>query len=318
MFNLKASFQKPSLMRIFIRSLFFALLLWIWVFIKLLANRPKVVHACDLDTLPPCYAYKLLFRKKLVFDVFDRYGMAIIPQRFKKLCALINYLEEGYGKYSDALIIAGGQKVLGTFKKRPKRCEILLNCPEDYFVNSVRTKCDDHNFKLVYTGGIRRDRALENTSKAIEDIDMIDFHLAGPIIDAEVFDNIQKTFNIKYHGLLQPHQAISLEGTSDGLIALYNPETIWNRLTLPNKLFEAMMCSIPIVTNVANEIINETKCGILIEYDNIEQIKQAIITLRDNPELRKRLGDNGRKAFLEKYNWNIMEDKLYKVYDDLL
>jgi glycosyltransferase involved in cell wall biosynthesis len=40
--------------------------------------------------------------------------------------------------------------------------------------------------------------------------------------------------------------------------------------------------------------------------------------LRDKPELRKRLGTNGRKAFLEKYNWNLMEDKLFAVYDTLL
>jgi glycosyltransferase involved in cell wall biosynthesis len=79
-----------------------------------------------------------------------------------------------------------------------------------------------------------------------------------------------------------------------------------------------MMCGVPIITNVAHEIVNETGCGIIVEYDNKEQIKEAIITLRDNPELRKRLGTNGRKAFLEKYNWNIMEQKLYKIYDDLL
>jgi glycosyltransferase involved in cell wall biosynthesis len=34
--------------------------------------------------------------------------------------------------------------------------------------------------------------------------------------------------------------------------------------------------------------------------------------------LRKRLGNNGRKAFLEKYNWNAMEQKLYQIYEDLL
>jgi glycosyltransferase involved in cell wall biosynthesis len=40
--------------------------------------------------------------------------------------------------------------------------------------------------------------------------------------------------------------------------------------------------------------------------------------LRDDPKLRKRLGENGRKAYLEKYNWDIMEQKLYKIYDELL
>ena len=85
-----------------------------------------------------------------------------------------------------------------------------------------------------------------------------------------------------------------------------------------NKLFEAMMFGVPVITNVAQEIVNETDCGIIVDYDNTEQIKEAIITLRDKPEIRKRLGTNGRKAFLEKYNWGLMEKKLYNIYENLL
>jgi hypothetical protein len=30
------------------------------------------------------------------------------------------------------------------------------------------------------------------------------------------------------------------------------------------------------------------------------------------------MGQNGRKAFLSKYNWNEMEKELYSIYDSLL
>ena len=79
-----------------------------------------------------------------------------------------------------------------------------------------------------------------------------------------------------------------------------------------------MMCGIPIITNVATEIVNETQCGILVDYDNLIKMKEGIVKLRDNPELRKKLGDNGRNAFLQKYNWNAMEQKLYGVYGQLI
>jgi glycosyltransferase involved in cell wall biosynthesis len=85
-----------------------------------------------------------------------------------------------------------------------------------------------------------------------------------------------------------------------------------------NKLFEAMMFGVPIITNVAKGVVSETDCGVIVDYEDTEHIKEAIIMLRDNPDLRKRLGTNGRKAFLEKYNWNIMEERLYTVYDNLL
>ena len=86
---------------------------------------------------------------------------------------------------------------------------------------------------------------------------------------------------------------------------------------MANKILEAMMCGLPVITNIAHEIVEETGCGIIVEYDE-EQIKEAIIALRDNRELRKRLSDNARKAFLKKYNWTNMEEKLFKIYDELM
>ena len=86
----------------------------------------------------------------------------------------------------------------------------------------------------------------------------------------------------------------------------------------PNKLFEAMMLGVPIITNVAPELVNEVNCGIMVEYNNINQIKEAVISLRDNIDLRRKLGTNGRKAFIQKYNWTIMEQELYKIYGNLL
>ena len=85
-----------------------------------------------------------------------------------------------------------------------------------------------------------------------------------------------------------------------------------------NKTLEAMMCGIPIITNLSSEFVNEIGFGIIVEYGNIDQIRSAIIRLRDDPELRKRLGDNGRKAFLQKYNWDTMEKKLYDIYSNLI
>jgi glycosyltransferase involved in cell wall biosynthesis len=85
-----------------------------------------------------------------------------------------------------------------------------------------------------------------------------------------------------------------------------------------NKVLEAMMCGLPIITNISPELINDTKCGVIVEYDDIEQIKGAIISLRDNPDLREFYGTNGRKAFLENYNWHAMEKRLYGIYQNLL
>jgi glycosyltransferase involved in cell wall biosynthesis len=318
LFNLRTSFWKPSLARILIRLLIFFPPFWIWALAKLIVNRPKIVHACDLDSVLPCYIYKTIFKKKLVFEVFDRYAMTFIPSKFKGLYRLVNSIEESFSEHSDLLIIANGQITLDTFRKKPKHCTILLNCPEDQVVDIPLERSPNEIFTILFTGHIRRHRGLETLAVAIGDLRNVELIITGRTEDKALLTQIQGKSNVKYLGFLEDQEVLTMEISSDVMVALYDPDILGNRIMLPNKLFDAMMCGVPIITNLAHEIINETECGIIVEYDNLEQIKEAIIKLKDNPELRKRLGANGRKAFLEKYNWNVMEQRLYKVYEDLL
>lgn len=318
LFKLKTSFWKPSLARMITRLLLFFPIFWSWIFINLLRYRPKVVHACDLDVILPCYVYKKILRKKLVFDIFDRYAMVFIPPRYKILYNFVNSIEEIISLRTDAVIIAGGEKVLRTFIEHPKRSIVILNCPEDYHaVQNTEGSNAKGNITLVYTGGIRRGRGLENLSRISNELNNVFFVFAGPIMDKDVFDQLQGP-NLKYKGVLQPVDALGLEAQSDVIVALYDPLVSWNNITLPNKLFEAMMCGVPIITNIATEIVNETQCGIIVDYDNVNQMKEGIVKLKDNPALRKRLGENGREAFLRKYNWSAMEQKLYRIYEQLI
>ena len=160
---------------------------------------------------------------------------------------------------------------------------------------------------------------MEKLVTIINSLNGINMVLAGPIMDKELFAQIERNQAIKYTGVFEPSEALALEKSSDVMIALYDPSVLWNGITLPNKLFEAMMCGIPIITNIATEVVKETKCGVIVEnYNDINEIRMAIIGLRDDKELRRILGDNGRKAFVQRYNWNIMEDKLYNMYEIIM
>jgi glycosyltransferase involved in cell wall biosynthesis len=64
--------------------------------------------------------------------------------------------------------------------------------------------------------------------------------------------------------------------------------------------------------------VREVGFGIIVDYGDVEQIRSAIVTLKDNHILCERLGNNGRKAYLEKYNWKAAEKELYKICDNLL
>lgn len=319
-FKLKAPIGKASLSSYLPLIIYFPIF-WTWVLTKLIVDRPQVVHACDVDTVLPCYIYKMIFRKKIIFEVFDRYAMTFISSKQGWLHSIINFFEDLFTSNTDYFITVG-EKLLKTFRRRPKNYAIIMNCPEDFTLHSSRKQefkdARDNLLTLVYTGGMKKGRYLENIVAAIKNLDNVELVTAGPIVDKSFFDKIVAVGNVKYKGLLNPDDALILETNADAMIGLYDLEIPENKYALPNKLFEAMMCGIPLITNVAKEVVEETNCGIVLDRTNIASIKSALLSLRDDRKLRKSLGNNGRNAYVRKYNWTKMEDKLYEIYDSLL
>jgi glycosyltransferase involved in cell wall biosynthesis len=304
--GIKAPFGKPTLL------LYFPIF-WAWVLFKLLTKRPQVVHAIDLDTLLPCILYKLILRKKLVYDVHDRYA-GYVPPKYTALYNFINELEESLARHADVLITVSA-KVQATFRLRPKKCTVIMNLSEDYKFN--KSNSEQTFVTLVYTGLICKDQGLDIVAAALEGVERVRLVLAGRIVDKHLLDKMTELPNVSYVGLLERADSLKLEINSDVMMVLYDLRYRKNQLSSPNKIFEAMMCGIPLITNMETDLVREVECGITVEY-NVQQVRDAIIKLRDDSELRTRLGSNGRKAFVEKYNWDNMEKKLYQIYDNLL
>lgn len=314
-FNLKAPYGK-DLLRSYIPMIFYLPVFWSWVFFKLVKHRPEVVHAFDADTVLPCFIYKKMFNKKLVFEIVDRYGITYIPKKYNKLLTAVNSFEEAFSKRSDFLVTLS-YDVMKSFKKKPTKTSVILNCPEDFFYKKDARR--DGFFILGYGGGINRGRGLEQIANAVKNLDNVKLYLYGPIIDKNLFEDIRKVANVEYKGFLRIHddyhKAIV---NTDAIIAVYTKETPSHEITMHNKTLEAMMAGIPIITNLSPDLVTEIGFGILVEYGDIRQIVSAITLLRDDPKLRNRLGSNGRKAYMEKYNWPVMEKKLYDVYKGIL
>jgi glycosyltransferase involved in cell wall biosynthesis len=89
---------------------------------------------------------------------------------------------------------------------------------------------------------------------------------------------------------------------------------------LPVKMFEYMAAGIPVIASHFprwREIIERNACGVCIDPLNPAAIASAIDYLVSRPDQAKQMGENGRKAVLEKYNWYTESRKLFKFYDDL-
>jgi glycosyltransferase involved in cell wall biosynthesis len=292
-------------------------LFWIWVFAYLAALRPRVVHACDFDTLIPSFLFRACFRSKLIFDSFDRYAMAFIPSSSGLLFGIVDSFEALVASKCDALVTVSEQR-LHTFQRRPEIVAVTMNCPEDKYANfekNLGPRLRD-GLLLVYASAMAQDRGLRILDEAIRGCENVDLLLAGRIIDNSI-EPLRRNPRITYLGLLEYSKALELQADADVIPLLYDPAIPINRVANPNKLFEAMMLGVPVISNVCREIIDDVGCGIFVSYDS-DDVRRAIISLRDNPSLRNAMGKRGRIAYERKFNWQLMERKLFELYDILL
>lgn len=90
---------------------------------------------------------------------------------------------------------------------------------------------------------------------------------------------------------------------------------------LPVKMFEYMSAGIPVIASnfpLWREIVEVNHCGLCIDPLSPHAIANAIDYLVTNPDEAKRMGENGRYAVMNHYNWLAEESKLVALYEELL
>ena len=87
------------------------------------------------------------------------------------------------------------------------------------------------------------------------------------------------------------------------------------------KLFEYMAVRLPILVSDCEgqkRLMEETEAGLVFRAGDVDDYAQKVIQLARDAELRKRLGENGRRAVETKYNWEMSAGpELAAIYDDL-
>ncbi len=311
--NLKAPFGKPSLIP---KLICWSLLEMIYLF----RSNADIIHACDLDTLIPALIVSKLKKKLVVYDSFDFYAHGISNRIPKILMNLLEYLEIISAMHSDYVILADESRI-EQFKFKLKKFITIVNSPD--LDNAIKFKDETNSqFTIFYGGILDKNRGLNQLIEAVEGLSDVSIRIAGYGLHEDyLLKEFNKSNRIVFLGKIPYEKIIKETLECDLVYALYNPLIINNKYASPNKLFEAMMCKKPIIvskyTNMA-KIVEDEKCGLLVDYNNINELRNAVIILKENVNLRNELGQNGRESYDAKYNWQIMESKLLSMYSNLL
>ncbi|RLF43348.1 MAG: hypothetical protein DRN18_00290 [Thermoplasmata archaeon] len=281
----------------------------------------EIVHCHDLDTLPAGVWSKKKLGIKLIYDAHEIFGYMIARDMPKIVVKAAFWLERHLIRYVDHVIVAEEtyKSYFDSLVNKQIPITTLLNC-KDLVTNKYIPPKNDV-FTIIYIGVLNRSRFFPEALEVIGGINDVKFIIAGKKENMyEEIKELSKRYNnVEFLGTIPYNKVIPYTLKSDAVLCMINPKDINNKIASANKQFEAMVCGRPIIATKgtrSGEITEKEKCGLVINYSK-EDLRKAIITLRDNPKLCEELGKNALKAAIEKYNWENEKKKLIRIYESL-
>lgn len=129
---------------------------------------------------------------------------------------------------------------------------------------------------------------------------------------------IKQTGWVDYHSIPMHMHDIDI-----GWIDFHDVDLSLNQnFALPNKFFSYLNNGIPVVVNKCKDMenfIRKHKCGYVVnkKQATAKDFADAFLSIYKNKDELRQMSHNARKVMKKIYSWELMEKRLYNVYDEL-
>ncbi len=288
---------------------------------KVAEYEPDIVHAHDLEVLDVAVNIKNKLESKIIFDSHEDWPMLEKVQ---------NWFIGKYYERKQKKLIGNIDALLTVSDELAVRLEggtVLYNSE---LLETVEKPVLHDRFGLNgivagYIGALRKP-ILEEILEAASKVNALSVLIVGgpPKGQAGYTDMIkeleelaiEKGANAKFTGPLPYSMMNECYAACDILMVGHYVDKRLRDYAIPKKLLDAMAYKVPVIVgpyDARKKIVKRYDCGIVTE-----DWAEALTTLSNDKSLRKKMGENGYKAFKMNYTWEAQEQKLLEIYSDLL
>jgi glycosyltransferase involved in cell wall biosynthesis len=283
-------------------------------------NRLDVIHCHDFDTLAIGTRLKSKLGLPLVYDAHEIYGYMVAENRPRWIPRILLWQEKRLVKKVDRIINVSEARKRYFESITDKPISVIMNCKP---LQSLEYQPpNNEKFTVLYIGGLYQDRGVLMLVHAAKELPGVQCLIGGIGFQdyvQTVKEECSRTSNVTFLGRVPFEEVIPMTQRADCIFWMLSLGNFNNITGLGNKQFEAMACGRPIICTkgtYSGEVTEQEEVGLAVEY-NEQALKEAIVKLRDDPELRQKLGRNALKAAIAKYNWQKQEEKLLALYQTL-
>jgi glycosyltransferase involved in cell wall biosynthesis len=310
--------------------------LWWVLLLRMLKTDASIVHFHDPELLPFALIIKIVTGKKIIYDVHEHIVNDIedkewIPRRFRSSVSFLFQILERICVPCFDTVIYTTPLVGERYHQISKKNVSIENYPPiRMFREPKKNTPKEQRTDIVYVGRVFYVRGVEEIirswPKVLASYPNARFLIVGDIVPQsyakrlkQVAKELDMDGKVLFCGFVEyAHIGAYLKNASAGIVTFLPYKN--NMSCLPNKLFEYMASSIPVIASdfeLYKEVVEGAGCGLIVDPTNTDQVADAVVQLLDNKEDALKMGRNGRSAVLDKYCWEKEEHKLFDLYKNL-
>lgn len=280
-----------------------------------------IVHACDFDTVLPALCAKILWRKRVVYDIFDFYAEMLrkTPSFLKRAIRWVDLRAMGL---ADGIVLADESRIEQIAGARPQRMAIVRNAPHAVPALLPEEVPGPPPLRIAYVGLLQVERGL------MEMLDLLEAHPEWELDlggyggeEREIAERAGRMPNVRFHGRVPYERALELMGKAHVLFATYDPFIPNHRYSSANKLFEAMALGKPIIVAEGtgmDRLVREHGLGFVVRYGNVEDLREAVAQVASwSEEERRAFAQRVRSVYEERFAWGKSKESLLSLYASL-
>lgn len=291
-----------------------------------LALQADVYHLHDPELLTLCAP---LARRghRVLFDAHEDVPKQILSKHYLP-APLRKLIAWGYARYEHHVCA----RIDGVVAATPTiRNKFLLITPNTVDVNNypllgeldAPPAAQRVSGDICYIGGIASIRGIREIVEATALCrQSVHLHLVGRFTEPDVEHEVKGSSAWPHvtHWGQQDRQGVRevLSRSRMGLVTLHPTANYLE--SLPIKMFEYMAAGLPVIASdfpLWRSIITQAECGVCVDPLQPQDIAAAIDALLADPSRAHQMGENGRRAVQERFNWTIEEGKLHSLYAGL-
>jgi len=191
---------------------------------------------------------------------------------------------------------------------------------ETYPLKKIENRKRGENFRILYIGVLEKhpSRGIIETALTVSKMKGVQFDIGGFGTLVPKLKRIEgKMNNVNYMGSIHPDNVPLQTIECDAVLMALDPANINNRLSAPNKLFEAMAAGVPIITCkelLMGQFVEREGIGVTFEWGQWDRLKAAIMKMMFDPQKCAEMGKRARKLAEKTHNWEHCEERLESLY----